>query len=276
MGCCERENREISPAIKWILFTFNIVFWVISVLIIAVGIWGYVLTKELNTNNGTAAQKKDIFDILFDITIVIMAFGSLVFMITFFGAIGALRENICLLRTYAVFLGIVFLVEISLAVVILSSPQKVKSGLRDVLHMEAIEDYRDADINRRNVIDWFQETFECCGIGEDGYKSWENNRYFSCSGPGFEACSVPHSCCREEFRVLTTRCGEGMLNPTLTRAEASQTIYTVGCVDAAFQYARDNTLLLGGISLVVVIPQVLGVALAISLSRQISRHRKLR
>jgi len=48
-----------------------------------------------------------------------------------------------------VFLGIV---------VILSSPQKVKSGLRDVLHMEAIEDYRDADINRRNVIDWFQET----------------------------------------------------------------------------------------------------------------------
>lgn len=56
------------------------------------------------------------------------------------------------------FLGIVFLVEISLAVVILSSPQKVKSGLRDVLHMEAIEDYRDADINRRNVIDWFQET----------------------------------------------------------------------------------------------------------------------
>jgi len=28
MGCCERENREISPAIKWILFTFNIVFWV--------------------------------------------------------------------------------------------------------------------------------------------------------------------------------------------------------------------------------------------------------
>ncbi|KAF6036399.1 TSPAN17 [Bugula neritina] len=218
MGCCERENREISPAIKWILFTFNIVFWVISVLIIAVGIWGYVLTKELNTNNGTAAQKKDIFDILFDITIVIMAFGSLVFTITFFGAIGALRENICLLRTYAVFLGIVFLVEISLAIVILSSPQKVKSGLRDVLHMEAIEDYRDADINRRNVIDWFQET----------------------------------------------------------RAEASQTIYTVGCVDAAFQYARDNTLLLGGIALVVVIPQVLGVALAISLSRQISRHRKLR
>lgn len=71
----------------------------ISVLIIAVGIWGYVLTKELNTNNGTAAQKKDIFDILFDITIVIMAFGSLVFTITFFGAIGALRENICLLRT---------------------------------------------------------------------------------------------------------------------------------------------------------------------------------
>jgi len=45
----------------------------------------------------------------------------------------------------------------------------------------------------------------------------------------------------------------------LQRAEASQTIYTVGCVDAAFQYARDNTLLLGGISLVVVIPQVCGI-----------------
>mgnify|MGYP001801038686 len=34
---------------------------------------------------------------------------------------------------------------------------KIKAELKDLLADEAIRDYRD-DINRQNIIDWFQET----------------------------------------------------------------------------------------------------------------------
>ena len=62
--------------------------------------------------------------------------------------------------------------------------------------------------------------FECCGVGDEGYKAWEGNIYFNCSSPGFEACSVPYSCCKDPFtfdsEVANTRCGADMLDPAKT------------------------------------------------------------
>ena len=52
----------------------------------------------MNTNTNMN-ESRDVFDIFFDFTIIFMAVGSVMFILSFFGMLGALRENICLLKT---------------------------------------------------------------------------------------------------------------------------------------------------------------------------------
>jgi len=269
-----REDTFVSPLIKWLMFSFNMFFWIVSWVLIAVGIWAYLETQEFKTVD--QEEGVDIFDIFFDFSILFIVFGVIVFILAFFGAIGALRENVVLLKIFAALLLVIFLCEVGIMIAVFAFSNKIKTELQDLLADEAIRDYRD-DINRQNIIDWFQETFECCGVAPDGYQAWEGNKYFNCSSPGFEACSVPYSCCKDPFtfdaEVANTRCGAGMLEPTLTSSDVSNTIWTTGCVEAAIQSAQDNIFLLGGVGLGIVIPQLVGIFLAKVLWGQINDQR---
>lgn len=74
-------------------------FQIISLVFIAIGIWAYVLTKDINQN---ISEEKDIFDYFFDFSLIFIVFGILIFFLSFLGAIGALRENICLLKSVSI------------------------------------------------------------------------------------------------------------------------------------------------------------------------------
>lgn len=71
-------------------------FQLISWVLIAIGIWAYFATQQYNS--GTS-DTKSLFDIFFDISLLFIIFGSVIFLLAFLGAIGSLRENTCLLKT---------------------------------------------------------------------------------------------------------------------------------------------------------------------------------
>ncbi|XP_067936657.1 uncharacterized protein [Watersipora subatra] len=267
----------VSSWIKWIMFSFNLLFWFLSWALIGIGIWAYTLTKDFNQNKGDD-MPPDIFDLIFDFALLFIVFGVIVFILSFFGLLGALRENICLLKTFAICVGIVFLVELAISITVLVMATRAESALEDLLQDEAIVEYRD-DINKQNVIDWFQETFECCGVGFNGWRDWEMNKYFNCSSPGFEACSVPYSCCQKEVmykydsEVINTRCGADTLQPILSASDVSPNIYTRGCIGAVLKFAEDNMLIVGLIAIGVVLPQIIGIGLAWTLAKQIDQQR---
>jgi len=174
-------------------------------------------------------------------------------------------------------LGIIFLTEVIISITVLALSGEVQRAIEELLADKAIEDYRD-DINRQNIIDWFQETFECCGVGDERWRAWESNPYFNCSSPAFEACSVPYSCCKNEtrfnqFGTPNTRCGSGMLEPRLSESDVEDTIFTTGCVDAVIKSVQDNIAIVGGVSLAIVIPQILGIFMARFLWVQIEKQR---
>lgn len=72
---------------------------VVSCLLIAVGIWAYLATQDYNSGDG---QTKDIFDIFFDISLLFIVFGGVIFFLAFLGAIGSLRENTILLKIVSI------------------------------------------------------------------------------------------------------------------------------------------------------------------------------
>ena len=54
------------------------------------------------------------------------------------------------------FLIIICVAELALMIAVFALANPIKAKLSELLKEEAIRDYRD-DINRNNIIDWFQE-----------------------------------------------------------------------------------------------------------------------
>lgn len=135
-----------------------------------------------------------IYDVVLNISLVMVISGSVVFLVSFAGCLGALRENTCLLKFYSMCLLLVFLLEMAVAIVGFVFPHNMNTFLEDQLTEKVIHLYRD-DPDMQNFIDYAQQEFKCCGLSNAGYMDWGKNEYFNCSSPSVERGGVPFSCC---------------------------------------------------------------------------------
>ena len=69
----------------------------IGCALIGVGSWAFV-EKNRFEFSGSEDQDIDIYDLVFDLTIIMIVLGAIIFVLAFTGCVGALRENICLLK----------------------------------------------------------------------------------------------------------------------------------------------------------------------------------
>lgn len=202
-----------------------------------------------------------------DPAVMLMVVGVLMFFITFCGCVGSLRENICLLQTFCIFLTIIFLLQLAAGVLGFIFSDKARNKVTEMIN-KAITHYRD-DIDLQNLIDFGQTEFGCCG--GITYTDWSQNMYFNCAqnNPSRERCSVPFSCCiiTREKVVINTMCGQGM--QLLDYLEAGEHIHTNGCIDKLVNWIHSNLFILGGIALGLAIPQLVGILLSQILINQI-------
>lgn len=248
-------------------------FWCAGVTFVVVGAWAFAENNKFTSSSSNGAPKyAKVFDVVFDLTILIIVLGAVIFIIAFAGCIGALRENVCLLKFFCYVLGALLFVELILAILAFVFTREIKAKVVQVFQMEGLVRYRDSD-DLRNLIDWTQKTFRCCGIGINGYLDWNYNVYFNCSdeNPSFEKCSVPYSCCIRpndiEESMINTQCGHDKQKLSLSLAQ--DYIYTTGCAEQMLYVAEQNLYVVGGVTLAVAVIQILGIFLARSLAIQI-------
>ncbi|XP_038153213.1 tetraspanin-33 [Cyprinodon tularosa] len=235
--------------IKYTLFIFCYFFWVVSAVLIAVGIYAKV------------AKEKDVVDTLtVDPALLLILVGSLMFLITFLGCFGALRNATCLLKTFLGILAVVFLLQIAAGAVGYVFTDMVMERTEKLM-LKAIVRYRE-DRDLENAIDYIQKKFQCCGV--EGYKDWSHNVYFECStnNPSLEACGVPFSCCKhlKNQTVLNTMCGYGMQQEEEGPAKAD--IFTDGCLDKIIMWAINNLRLVAGLTVGLLLLEVCMMTLA--------------
>lgn len=166
------------------------------------GVWSFM--EE--SSQLSMIRVQNVKDIMFNISLALVFLGVIVFSMSFAGCLGALRENLCLLKLYSLMLLILFIGEIVLSTVAFVFPNSLSHYLKDTLAKDPLMKYRD-DANLQNLIDVIQRELKCCGISDAGYKDWSQNIYFNCSisNPSPEKCAVPYSCCRNprNFDVST-------------------------------------------------------------------------
>ncbi|KAJ8022519.1 Tetraspanin-17 [Holothuria leucospilota] len=259
---------EVSDCVKYSLFLYNFIFWVVGALFIAAGIWAFhdrgVFNelKELGTSN---------ISFLTDPVIWLFFLGSVVFILGTMGCLGALRENICMLKTFTVMMGIILLLEIGGGIAVYFYRAEIEGEITNFVSDVTIKEYRD-NPDFQDLIDAVQTSLSCCGVVS--YNDWDMNIYFNCSGPprNPEACGVPFSCCVPEgdSEVVNTQCGYGVRK--MSDSIASK-IYTSGCIDEFRAWINTYLYYLAGVAGLIILVELFGFCFAQSLINDVKRQR---
>ncbi|XP_029350865.1 tetraspanin-33 isoform X1 [Echeneis naucrates] len=256
-GAPGEDFSFVSPVVKYLLFTFNFLFWIISLVMVSVGVYAR-LTKHAEAAMACLSV---------DPAVMLMVVGVLMFILTFCGCVGSLRENICLLQTFCISLTVIFLLQLTAGILGFIFSDTARSKVTEMIN-NAIVHYRD-DIDLQNLIDFGQMEFGCCGGVT--YTDWSKNMYFNCTkeNPSRERCSVPFSCCiiSKDKVVINTMCGQDVQD--LEYLQAGNHIHTNGCIDKLVNWIHSNMFLLGGVALGLAIPQLVGILLSQILISQI-------
>lgn len=206
MGC--------RPCARIILFTFNFLFFVCGVLLLAFGIVGIAdplaLTRFLNSIPGVenTAVIINIPETVVASSVFMIILGSVMLVFGFLGCIGAWCMVKWMLFIYWFVLVIILLAEIALIIVAAVSPAKVEGHVKEVLYKSLKEKFTPVMFHGNNItlpsnivaVAWISLQFEvsCCGANNyTDYSTFPWNKTINTASGPIDAV-VPPSCCEVE------------------------------------------------------------------------------
>ncbi|XP_025096326.1 tetraspanin-14-like [Pomacea canaliculata] len=265
-----KKNFVCLP-LKYILFSANFASWVLGVVILGFGVWELMVSETI-FNGGQLYKIDYVIHFLSAVTIIT---GFFLFIISFTGCIGALRENICLLKFYYRALLIVLMVEVSGAVALLALRAFFVHFLEWSVTKYLIQNYEE-DKNAKFIVNVLQRQLHCCGITSQGFTDWNLNAYYNCSDANISVlkCSVPYTCCKRpdtiKHGVANIFCGKEVLH--YQAVHASSKIFTEGCLSRLKTFTVKNLPIFVSIILIIVIIQVLAIIMTRRLKQQIKQQ----
>ncbi|XP_068687489.1 CD63 antigen-like [Montipora capricornis] len=229
--------------VKYLLFFFNLLFWVSGIALIAVGV--YVKGKF-----GDFLQFSDSEMTTGPVFLIVI--GVVVTIVGFLGCCGAYKENYCMVTTFAVLLAIIFILEIAAGAYAYANRDKLKKVAEDALE-ESLHKFSEEKY--RNIIEEVQKEFDCCGA--NGYKDYKT---MNISGE----IKFPPSCCKNAT-VCPSTFGQAK---NMTDSD----FVTKGCVDKFEKYLKDHIFIIGGVGVGVAFLQLIGILFACCLMRSIKKE----
>ncbi|XP_076753924.1 tetraspanin 6 isoform X1 [Xylocopa sonorina] len=216
--------------IKYLLFIFNFIFAVCGLGILSLGVVIHLrvvnLSEQLDTN-------------LTFPSITLIVVGSIIFVISFFGCCGAIRESHCMTITFASFLLFILLVQVAVAVYAFVVVKNIEKQGNITENYRTLFPSYYAKPENREVVDLVQSTLQCCGI--------DSPMDFDKLGP------IPWSCCNKP---------EG---DTCSANESAQE----GCVQAIKDALNTAGTILGSIAIAVAGVELIGIIFALCLANSI-------
>ncbi|XP_077119224.1 tetraspanin-15-like [Ranitomeya variabilis] len=244
-----RATLRTYYCIKFSLSFYSTLFSLIGLLILCIGIYAESERRKHQTLEG----------IFLAPAIILLLLGMLMFVVSFIGMVGSLRDNLLLLKIFFWVLLVIFLVEILLIIIELVCENEMKKFAHANI-LAGLKHYYD-DLDFKNIMDFVQEKFSCCG--GDQFTDWMVNPYHSCNSTGPLSCGVPYTCCitgMDTSGVKNTLCGYRTLDKE--RLDVASIIHVRGCIHAVGLWLNDNFGITFGLVVAVLAPQALGIVLS--------------
>ncbi|XP_050304522.1 CD63 antigen-like [Anthonomus grandis grandis] len=242
MAVRSKELEFGMKCIKYMLCMASFMFVIVGLLLISIG-----YTIKTIYNNFDQFMERHYYDP----SSLAIAVGFIIFIIALFGVIGALKESTCLVNTFAFFLTIILVLELSVSIAAYAMSDNITDSVENNMKL-AMKNYN----KEYNAFTWnsTQSNLQCCGI--HSYKEWSqyNGNFSGLVNIVTEngTISVPTSCCLDE------QC-------------SSTTVFSTGCLNRLSYIVAQCGLLLGVGALCVSFIQVLGIVFASMLAKSIRK-----
>lgn len=200
-----------AGAIKYILFFFNLLCAIAGIVLVVHGSISLVKTAELRNILSN--------DHLSDtVPTIVIGFGVFIFLISFIGCCGAVRQNVCLIETYSIFMMVLVLLQVMLACFIFLFIDDIQKDTGRSFNK--LWRTRGTSLNSMMMVDMIQENLECCG----------SNNLFD-----YSEFSIPPSCCKKTVERCTRELsyGVGCKNHLSESIKSSASLISYMCLGTA-------------------------------------------
>nr|XP_046209182.1 tetraspanin-4-like [Oncorhynchus gorbuscha] len=173
-------SRRCLCCVKYLMFVFNLIFWLGGCGLFGVGVWLSFTQSEFSSLPLS-------FPSLSAANLLLVA-GGVTMVTGFLGCLGALKEQRCLLMTFFVILFLLVLTEVTLTLVLHIFHNELDTKAQDELK-EGMKNYL-TDEGLKKSWDNVQKMFKCCGVTNktDWYLVVNGTLPFSCCSGGMDQC----------------------------------------------------------------------------------------
>jgi len=273
---------------RWLLCLANFIFIIVSGGVLIVGTWlaadkaSFInLTLNMTTNSATNfANKEDAEMILKEFVepavieqaaYILIALGAFIFIISFLGYCGAIKESRVLLTAYGIFLIIIFALQVALILLCTMYKSHADHHSKGFLKSTLAKYYTVGDNKDAVTLSWdmIMAQMSCCGV--DGYEDFRTAKLFvqksSAEGLGRQ---VPESCCVLTGipRLLQPEDPSCIISPTETNSYLSS-----GCYNKFSTVVNENIDMVIGVVVVVAATQLLAIIFSFCLCRAVGQER---
>lgn len=145
--------------IKYLMFAFNFLFWLLGCAILGVGIW-----LRVDPNVSKYVNQAEEMNVFYTLAYVLMTIGVVIMVIGFMGCCGAIRESQCMLGAFFLLLFIIFAILLGFGIWAVVEKDTLKDQVGNMLD-RAVSRFHD-DPKAAEFMDVIQNTFYCCGSRE--------------------------------------------------------------------------------------------------------------
>ncbi|KAG5845730.1 CD9 molecule b isoform X1 [Anguilla anguilla] len=147
-----------DKCIKYLLFTFNFIFWLAGTAVFAVGLW---LRFDSSTKGLFEGEQSP--SVFFTGVYILIAAGALMMVVGFLGCCGAIQESPCMLGLFFFFLLIIFAAEVAAGIWGFSNQDKVVNDITQ-FYTETFEKYKKTKLEPlKESLRLIQFGLNCCG-----------------------------------------------------------------------------------------------------------------
>ncbi|KAM0731887.1 CD63 antigen [Formica fusca] len=233
------KMQGLAPkTIKFLMFAFNLLFVITGIVLLSIGLIIHGVYHE---------YQHFLDNSFFSVPSLLIAIGSIIFVIAFFGCCGAVREDHCMIITFCTLLAMIFILEIIGGTMGYVMRSQVATVAKNKM-METMSNYNNSG-EIQYVWDNLQRDFECCGT--NNASDWTNLKE--------PLLGIPMSCCDEVIGAV------GKTNCTLE----SPKLHHRGCIDAFAHFAEKHASKIAGVGLSLGAIQLIGIFLSSYLAKSI-------